>query len=196
MISRKAPSLWAFSARGFLSNKKLMAFFIFISLSINGFTPSAAEVSRYSFVMVAATVAKSAVVEIFKKCDVSLTNMAGGFYIDLFSSLESTPMDQSKAGGANKEGSSKNHGTAGDFYVNQTAFCKKNLEDNIGYCYLSSGIISDKLIIDPGTKKSIALCGIIILFLMFIAAILRRKGLDGYIVIKNKEYRKRILGLG
>jgi len=167
-----------FSGRGFLFNKKLAVFFIFISLSINGFTPSAAEVSRYSFVMVAATIAKSAVVEIFKKCDATLTNMAGNFYINLFSSLERTPMNQPKDGGANKEESSKSGGAAGNFYVTHTAFCKKNLEYNIDHCYLSSGIISEKLIIGSEVKSRIVLCSIIILFLIFIAAILQRKKLN------------------
>ncbi|MCL2145530.1 MAG: hypothetical protein FWH43_08590 [Endomicrobia bacterium] len=172
-------------------NKKLMALFIFISLSINGFTPSAAEVSRYSFVMVAATIAKSAVVEVFKKYDISLTNMAGNFYINLFSSLERTPMNQPKDGGADKKESSRTGNSADDFYVSQSVFHKKNLEYNIDYCYLSNYTISEKLIIGREVKNSIVLCSIIMLFLIFIAAILQRKKLNDT-VNKINIYRKAI----
>ena len=64
MILKKALS-WSFAGRGsFLLNKKLAALLVFISLSVNGFAPSAVEVSRYSLVMVAAAVARAAVTEI------------------------------------------------------------------------------------------------------------------------------------
>ena len=191
MILRKAPSFRMFSRRGFLFNKKLMALFIFASLSINGFTPSAAEVSRYSFVMVAATVAKSAVVQALKRCDISLTDISGKFYTNLFRSLEKTPINQSKDDGADKKGSSKTRGGAGDFYVSQSVFCKKNLEKDINYCYLSSGIVSGKLIIDHESKNSMFSSGIILLFLIFIVAILQRKKLNDD-VNKINIYKKGI----
>ena len=197
MFLRKALSIGVFSARGFLLNKKLVAFFIFISLSINGFAPSAAEASRYSFVMAAAMVAKNAAVQIFKQCSAPLTKITGNFQNDFFNSLDSTPINRSKDEEGKKEETSKNPCGASGFYMSQEALNKKPLEDKDDSHYLSGGIIPDKLVIDPEGKRSFALNGIIILFLMFIAAILRRKGLEGYtIIIESRENGKRILGLG
>jgi len=188
-----------FSGRGFLFNKKLIAFFILISLSVNGFAPGVASASRYSFVMTAAMIAKNAAVQLFKNCNAPLTEITEKFHINLFNSLDNTPINRSKDDAGKKEEASKNPCSAVGFYMIHKTFNKKPLEaqDNDNYHYLSGNFIPDKLVIDSEAKKSFALSGIIILFLMFIAAILRRKGLDEYIntIIKNKKYGKRILGL-
>ena len=184
MFLKKALSFWSFYGKGFLLNKKLVVFFVFMSLSVNGFAPSAAEVSRYSFIMAAATVAKDVIAQVFKTCDSSLSYIAGGFSSNMFDSLESTPINKSNDNTKSEDKECERRSTADEFYVTQPVVYQEVLEESSNYCPLSN-IIPASSVFDTKPVPGFLFAGIIILFLIFISAIKRRKGIDGNIIKVN-----------
>jgi hypothetical protein len=184
MILKKLLSLWLYLKKNFFLNKKVLAFLIFMSLSVNGFAPSAAEAGKYSFVMVAATSAKNAVMQIFGKYDASLITVASNFYFNIFNFLESAPISQSEDNQENENNTIPPEGV----YIEQTVYKEK---DKAEASYLPNGIVSNFSQVQTEREMFFRFSGIIILFLVFIAVILRRKEKDAKKFVKNIRILKK-----
>ena len=189
MILKKALS-WSFAGRGsFLLNKKLAALLVFISLSVNGFAPSAVEVSRYSLVMVAAAVARAAVTDVFKKCDKSLVFLSESFYRKFFDVLRETPLKTLETSAQSKAAESSAPSGAGKISIKQAALNEKiEIAKENGWKYsFVSGAFCDKA--PPARMSDVGYAfsggGIIILFLLFILCVIRRKDSHEDIIIIN-----------
>ncbi len=173
----------------FLINKKLASFLVLISLSVNGFAPSTVEVSRYSLVMVAATVARTAVIDIFKKCDKSLVFLSESFYRKFFNVLRDTPLKTLETSAQSKAAESSAPARAAEITVKQAALNEKikiAKENGCKYLFMSA-VFYDKA---PPARMSagvFAFSGgvIIILFLLFILCVIRRKDSHEDIIIIN-----------
>lgn len=173
----------------FLINKKLASFLVLISLSVNGFAPSAAEVSKYSFVMLAAAVAHSAVTDVFKKCDKSLVFLSESFYLKIFKVLQNTPLKMSEISEESKDSDSSAPARAAEITVKQAALNEKikiAKENGCKYLFMS-GAFCDKA--PPARMSDVGYAfsggGIIILFLLFILCVIRRKDSHEDIIIIN-----------
>lgn len=173
----------------FLINKKLASFLVLISLSVNGFAPSTVEVSRYSLVMVAATVARTAVIDIFKKCDKSLVFLSESFYRKFFNVLRDTPLKTLETSAQSKAAESSAPSGAGEISIKQAALNEKiEIAKENGWKYsFMSAVFYDKA---PPARMSagvFAFSGgvIIILFLLFILRVIRRKDSHEDIIIIN-----------
>lgn len=173
----------------FLLNKKLAALLVFVSLSINGFAPSAVEVSRYSLVMVAATVARTAVTDVFKKCDKSLVFLSESFYRKFFNVLRDTPLKTLETSAQSKAAKSSAPSGAGEISIKPAALNEKiEIAKENGWKYsFVSGAFCDKA---PPARMSAVGCDfsggvIIILFLLFILCVIRRKDSHEDIIIIN-----------
>lgn len=190
MTFKKALLFGVISVKGFLCNKKLIAFFIFLSLSVNGFAPSAAEINKYSFVMVAFKVAQNAVVQIFEKCNLSLDSMANEFYSNVSSALAGTPLDKQSAKQENKGNTPVSAGTS--INISQIIFNEKVkiLKDGDSFFAYHGNSVINKAERTYGKALDFALMGIVLLFLMFIAGIVRRKEIDGNIIKNIKILKK------
>jgi hypothetical protein len=81
-LSSKLSFVLSFSMK-----KKIMAFFIFGCMAVNGFVPSTIEVSKYSFVMIFAAVTQNAVTQVFSKCNDSVVAMSNKVCSHLYSFL-------------------------------------------------------------------------------------------------------------
>jgi len=192
MFSRKALSNGLFSRRGFLFNKKLMAFFIFASLSINGFTPSAMEVSKYSFVMTVYSITQNIAMQIFEKCDIAIADLASDVYFDFFSDFERKSGERNNGKSAEKKRDFPKNGVEG-IEIKQIIFNKKIevfKDKNILLC-VRDIVLYEEQAVNFIKSNNIFSSGIIIMFLIFIAAILQRKKLNNT-VNKINIYRKAI----
>ncbi|MCL2145054.1 MAG: hypothetical protein FWH43_06160 [Endomicrobia bacterium] len=192
MFLRKAPSFRTFFGKGFLFNKKLMALFIFISLSVNGYAPSAAEVSKYSFVMAVITVTQKVAVQIIEKCDLSIADLSSSICQGFFRILDKTPINQK--GHENEQGEENSPiGNVEGIIIKQAIFNEKVKvsKESVVFLNLANGISFEKTGINFTNAGNAFLYGIVLLFLIFIAAILQRKKLNE---IENKIniYRKAI----
>ena len=178
----------------FLINKKLASFLVLISLSVNGFAPSAAEVSKYSFVMLAAAVAHSAVTDIFKKCDKSLVSVSESFYLKIFKVLQNTPLKMSEISEESKDSDSSAPARAAEITVKQAALNEKikiAKENGCKYLFMSA-VFYDKA---PPARMSAGVFAfsegvIIILFLLFILCVIRRKDSHEDIIIINGTIKR------
>lgn len=178
----------------FFLRKKLAVFFIFASLLINGFAPSAAEVSKYSFVMVAVSAAKGTVVKIFKECDASLKDVAEKFYSILFNSLKNTPLKPLETDSKRQERQAAKE--VSGVYIGEKKYkIEKILKDEKDFYCFGDEIFGDKLQ-ENGLLFAKGISGwlIILMFLLFISAIRRRKGIEEIIkdikdikIIRGKE---------
>jgi hypothetical protein len=161
--------------KAFFIRKKLTALFIFLTFSINGFAPSAAEVGKYSFIMTAVTVTKNLASQVFKKYDESLTMIAGSVFSNVKNSLKNTPLNRSADKAAGGECPDEESNAANDAYLTHSAANEKMP----ALCCDSFGGSRNLIFLSKTCIANSALCAIIILFLLFIAAILRRKDICG-----------------
>ncbi len=194
MLMRKMLSFVFFSVKAFSAKKKLISLFIFLSLSVNGFAPSAAEAGKYSFVMVAVSAAKGTVVKIFKECDASLKDVAEKFYSILFNSLKNTPLKPLETDSKRQKRQPAKE--ASDVYIGEKKYkIEKILKDEKDFYYFGDKIFGDELK-ENGLLFAKGISGwlIILMFLLFISAIRRRKGIEEIIkdikdikIIRGKE---------
>lgn len=190
MSEKKASSLCFLFKPSFLFPKKLVVFFIILSLSVNGFAPSAQEVSKYSFVMVAITVVKSAAVQVFKKYDASLSAIAGDFYYSMFGTFEGTPLKPSGDKPVNNENSSDDYCTINDLYIKQATINEKTFKDDPNFHYALKNSLHSRTIFQKSDPFGFTAFVVIVLFLLFIAVILRRKDIEGENIININILKK------
>lgn len=191
MLMRKMLSFVFFSVKAFSAKKKLISLFIFLSLSVNGFAPSAAEAGKYSFVMVAVSAAKGTAVKIFKECDASLTDIAEKFCSIL---LKNTPLKPPETDSKRQKRQPAKE--ASDVYIGEKKYkIEKILKDEKDFYCFGDEIFGDELK-ENGLLFAKGISGwlIILMFLLFISAIRRRKGIEEIIkdikdikIIRGKE---------
>jgi hypothetical protein len=177
MSTKKALSFGIKSERGFLFKKKLTAFFIFVSLSVNGFAPSAAEVSKYSLVMMAAAIAQNTAVKIIDKCDMSIGDLASDIYMGLSDVLERTPIS-SKADEGKDEGEGRALPVGAEAIITKHRVQNEKVKEEkekVYYFEAFKGAEFGKRNEESGAGAEVPFGVIVIMFLMFIAAIERRK---------------------
>jgi hypothetical protein len=192
-MSEKRVGRWGiFSGKSFLNKKRLVAVLIFISLSVNGYALSALEVSKYSLVMLVATVVKGTVTEVFERCDKSLALIANGFCGNMKEVVKDTPF--SKEGKEERCGEEEGRGDVG-IGVKGVIFNPKEKVSVIKEVYglLPGRDIDGEKLKEVKEQRSVKTgIYVIIAFLMFIVGILRRKELDdidetGIKIIKGRE---------
>lgn len=186
MLIKKGLTFWFNSGKAFFLNRKLIALFIFISLSVNGFAPSAAEVSKYSFVMTVAAIMQKTAAHIINKCDISMSDLASSVYFNLSKTLDSTPIRQESDKRSGKKESSAPNGIEG-IIIKQSAFNEKIniLKDSPLYPGFFDSARFGNQSRDFVNLNNGLFSLIIIIFLLFIAGIVRRKEISGNINKKN-----------
>ena len=187
MFAGKEPLLSIFFGKSFFLKKKLAAVIIFISLSVNGYAHSALEVSKYSLMMLAVTVVKGTVTEVFKKCDESLGLIAKGLYGDIIKVVKGTPFSRE---GEEKKGEEEGREGKG-IKVKQVVYNQKEeiriLKEGV-YKLVGSGGIEGVEVKGWGEQTRMKENKwVLIIFLIFIAVIVRRKGISEEINRENKK---------
>lgn len=178
-----------FFLKTFFSEKKMIVFFIFLSLSINGFAPSVSEVRRHSFIMYAATMTHDIALHMIKKCDFSLSELASSIYLCFFESLgkhtqtcnkhevgnDTVPLQESATGNGIKLAILNNK-------------IELNKDENLPlYANISFTYKSDILYF--GQSYDLIFYMPILLFLLFIAVMVRRKYIEENMKsVINKKY--------
>jgi hypothetical protein len=183
MIYAKVQSLTTMQARTTLLRKRLLALFVFICMSVNGFAPSAAQVSKHSLVMVLATAGQNCVVSLFSKCNeslVSITNKVSEYLRDfLYKNAVDSSMGEKKQDNSSDDNASSDNtivikAAAIGEYRKIIAGVKDTIYNVIVYSGKLFELYSNfKIPDDVGGAVPIT-----VLFLTFIAGIRQRKSGD------------------
>lgn len=188
MLKDKEHSFSMNSGQSSFLRKKLCALSIFMCMLINGFALSTVEMGRHSLFMVTMAAAQNVLSSVIGKCNDSLAEVSNRVY----SYINGILFDGSKTGssgmGSDKDGGESNkQGNTSNAFAAMIKPPSKEIKRIINKKdselaldgFASAGIFRDGLRrTRPVPRGS---CMPAILFLVFIAAIRRRKGISGYI---------------
>ena len=192
MMEKTTNLSGCFSGNAISVRKKLIVLSVFFCMMINGFMPSTIEISRYSFVMVALTAVHTGMVTALKKCNDSLVVVAAkvceemNYIFGIPSGLEN-----SKAGQDKGKSGSQGTNTSNDYAIfnkvkkedKKSVSQKTDDEKSLYFVYKNSIYTMYSGCASPPVNA--AGSGLILLFLVFIAAIRQRKGIDRSIRLIN-----------
>ncbi|MCL2390384.1 MAG: hypothetical protein FWD54_05125 [Endomicrobia bacterium] len=172
--------------------KKATVLFVLVSMFINGFTYGAAEASRHSFVVAAATVAGHTINQLFSKCNDSLIMTANEISKGIGELLKTAFGVEAGAFGGSKEEKKEERGTSGSGAAGEITILK--VRKQIIETGSESGNIFEsaeklfKLYMNYKIPSGEARAGLIIMtFIMFIVGIRQRKGItaSGNIILNR-----------
>lgn len=182
--------------RAFLFQKKFLAFFIFVCMFINGFMLSTVEIGKNSLFMISIAVTQNVVSSLISKCNDSLTEITEKvlIYVSnlLYADLENGAMSAKK----HKEKSGEKNTSDVVSYVHIKKV-KKSAGD-AGTRILPGFIRGHEDVLctvhrqnNSGSNSSDGLC-LIIVFIVFVTAIVRRKEISADIsnVLPSVRIRK------
>jgi hypothetical protein len=169
----------------FSFKKKLIALFIFLAMSINGYGISAGDIGKYSLVMVAVTAAQGMLTQAVSKCNDSLAIISNkvSVYLSnfLFNSGDDAGLSGNKKSNGGKSSDSAEASKKG-ITVKETKRQTFDGVDKDSNIWRMSAYGENILQSAPGFWEGIVL----ISFIMFIIGIRQRKGLgEGIAIIKN-----------
>ena len=159
-----------------LFKKRCVAFFIFSCMLINGFV-SNASVNRYSFTMMLVSISKNASIQLLNKCSGSMRDISSKVCIDIMNMILPSK-GKAEAADNSKEENKRENGAGSDYAVIVSNTYKRVQAYDSGDKFLYSASLYktifngyDRYVFYEGAGKLI-----MILFLIFIASIVRRKG--------------------
>lgn len=93
MFIKRLLSLLKSHKRLYPFKEKLVAFFVFACMSVNGFIPRSVEISKYSFVMVMASVTQNAALKVFTECGQSLALISNKVSMEILKFLSAGELE-------------------------------------------------------------------------------------------------------
>ena len=179
-----------------LFKKRLAAFFIFACMAVNGFVPNNMEVNKHSFIMLFANISQSAAVQLLSKCGNTLMAVTSKICTDISGMMipsedDKQPVNNQKSNG--KEDRSNDYAVV----INSVSGVSKrvNVSDEESKIWQMSTLDAGTMFTKYSgyTFRAAAPPGLLILFLIFVTAIRRRKGIsEGIVACVNRTINKKI----
>ncbi|MDR1196482.1 MAG: hypothetical protein LBL00_08420 [Endomicrobium sp.] len=173
--------------------KKLCVFFIFICMLVNGFAFSTVEIGRHSLFMITIAATQNVMSAVISKCNDSLVKIANKAYKHiktlLFNEVGAERMPAGMGEERNGESGSETNGIMPASSMNMKREMANESEKwALGFTY-SEIIFNNEYCGDKIGKGGNFGC-LLMLFLIFIAAIRQRKGLAQENILKINRIRK------
>jgi len=175
--------------------KRLVVFFIFSCMFLNGFA-SSISADKYSFAMILVSMSKTAAVQLFSKCSDSIRDVSSKVCIDIMKLM--LPSGDMMCPADNSKKEEKQNGATGSDYAAilnaQNFFDKRVKACESGAAFLPGKILFDIFAVFEqytfyGENSKL----IMILFLIFIISVRRRKGRgETELAVNNLTGHKRI----
>jgi hypothetical protein len=175
--------------------KKVMVFLLLACMMINGFVPSTLEISKYSLVMIVAVATQNAVTQIFVKCNDSIAGISDAtrkrICSILFDTGKETPVSPSEKEGTRNTNNNANNDTA---IISQSTAQEKRkmILDFNGSLQNFSVFTVEMFKLYENRKTPDKNCCTALLFLIFIAAVVRRKDISENEINKINIWKKQI----
>jgi hypothetical protein len=187
MINKKEKTTVISETKASVNRKKLCVLFIFICMLINGFAFSTVEIGRYSLFMITITATQNVVSEMIGKCNESLSEVTNMVYEYLRGILIGNEGQRNMEGDEGKGGDREGKGEKGGDWT--SGIMVKSLEKEIksiikdGEKAVGASVAGESFgWVTEGryAAKEAGVNIILIMFIIFIAGIMRRKGREEF----------------